>query len=119
MSVILEPTNKCDSIDNVIICYFGSPPDKISSIIDKQTQKAELANASSRKYYDRVKHNEEFVAKVLESKRKYYHNNKERLRQYYTDRLNNNDEIKQRSTQNKREHYEQNREAILERQRTA
>ena len=78
-----------------------------------------MANVSTKTYYDKMKHNEEFVAKVLERKRKYYHKNKERLRQYYIDRLNDNDEIKQRYTQNKREHYEQNKEAILEKQRIA
>ena len=66
-----------------------------------------------------MKHNEECVAKVLESKRKYYHKNKERLRPYYVNRLNDNDDIKERYTQNKRAHYEENKEAILERQRIA
>ena len=40
MSTILETTNNCDNIDNVIISYFGLSPDKIISIIDKQKQMA-------------------------------------------------------------------------------
>ena len=119
MLAIPKIINNCDSIDDVIINYFGISAEKIVNIIDKQKQMAEHANVSTKKYYDKMKHNDEFIANILESKRKYYHKNKERLRQYYVNRLNDNDDIKERYTQNKRAHYEENKEAILERQRIA
>ena len=68
MPTTLETTNNCDNVDNVIINYFGRSPDKIISIIEKQKQMAELANASTKKYYDKMKYNDEFVAKALERK---------------------------------------------------
>ena len=119
MLAIPKIINNDYSVDDVIINYFGISPEKINNIIDKQKQMAKHANVSTEKYYDKMKNDDEFMAQILESKRKYYHKNKERLRQYYIDRLNDNDDIKERYTQNKRVHYEENKEAILERQRIA
>ena len=111
--------NNGHSVDDVIKNYFGISPEKISNMIDKQKQNKTSASASMKKYYDKMKDNEEFIAKVLESKKKYYHNNREKLRRYYIDRLNDNDDIKERYMQNKRAHYEENKKEILERQRIA
>ena len=40
MPTILETTDNCDNIDNIIVNYFGLSPDKIISIIEKQKQMA-------------------------------------------------------------------------------
>lgn len=114
---MLATTEQSNNRNDIIVNAFGMTPEEITNLINKQKKKTENQKISSMKYYyNKVKENDELHQRKLECNRRYYHNNKERLNEYYKNRLET-DEIKDKYRQSRKDRYEANKEQILEKSR--
>ena len=104
--------------NDIIFKTFGMPRHDLIQLIDKYKEKAEKQKVSSMKYYNKMKGDDTLKQKQLESKKKYYHKNKERLNQYYKDKIANDEDAKEKYNQSRKEWYERNKHEILEKQRS-
>ena len=64
-----------------------------------------------------MKGDETVKQKQLESERKYYHKNKERLNQYYKDKIANDEDAMEQYNQSRKEWYERNKHEMFYKQR--
>ena len=78
---------------------------KLKNILEHVSRQRDIKNINSKKYYERIKDDDEIMSKIRKQKLEYYTNNRDKLNEKDRIKYNENLEFKERKKEQSRVNY--------------